>query len=147
MTLGTTDTPGGVSDIFRHGSYHLQRRKHPEYWHLLQGLWVAAERSEIEILSSELTFLEALVLPAREKNESLMKDYEELLTDSDLILVPISTSILKEAVNLRANLNLKTPDSNHAATAVLAECDHLISNDHGLRRLTKLNVMVLSDLL
>ncbi len=121
--------------------------KHPEYWYILQDLWASADRSEIEIVSSELTLLEALVLPAREKNEAGMKDYEELLMESDLQLVPISTSILKMAVKLRADLNLKTPDSIHAATAVLTECDHIISNDHGLRRLTIPSVTILSDLI
>jgi len=119
--------------------------KHPEYWHLLQDLWVAAEHLEIEIITSELTLLESLVLPTREKNKAMIKDYEDLLIGSDLQLVPVSISILREAINLRADLNLKTPDSIHAATAALAGCDHLISNDNALRRLTQLNVTILSD--
>ncbi len=56
-------------------------------------------------------------------------------------------SILRKAVQLRADLNLKTPDAIHAATATISGCDYLLTNDDGLRRLTQLKVTVLFDLI
>lgn len=50
--------------------------KHPEYWHLLQELWVSNERLEVEVLTSQLTLLEALVLPTRERDDRMKEAYE-----------------------------------------------------------------------
>ncbi len=121
--------------------------KNPEYSNLMDDLWVAADRGDVEIVTSELTLLETLVQPVREDDEALIKAYEELLLSSDVRIVPISTPILREAVNLRATFNFRTPDAIHAATAALSGCDHLISNDVAFRRLTQISVTILSDLI
>ncbi len=105
--------------------------KHLRYWPLLESLWASAQNGDIVLVTSELTLLEVLVKPVSLNNQPLIKAYESLLIGSDIDLVPISTSILREAVNIRAAHNLKTPDAIHAATAVKSECDHLVANDTG----------------
>lgn len=62
--------------------------------------------------------MEVLVLPLRNVDTSLIADYEQLLFSSEIQLIPISKSVLREAANLRATTNLKTPDAIHAATAL-----------------------------
>lgn len=119
--------------------------EHELYGPVLQPFWELLENGEIGVVTSELSVLETLVLPLRNQDAELVTAYEALLTASEIELVPISFLHLRTAAKLRAEQNLKTPDSIHAATASLTGCDFLVSNDDGLRRLTTVNVVILSD--
>ncbi|MGH8002272.1 MAG: type II toxin-antitoxin system VapC family toxin [Brasilonema sp.] len=61
---------------------------HPDYYSLLQPLWLKFQLGEIEIVSSELIILEVLVLPLRNVDASLIADYEQLLFSSEIQLIP-----------------------------------------------------------
>ncbi|MEH2141782.1 type II toxin-antitoxin system VapC family toxin [Nostoc sp.] len=89
----------------------------------------------------------ALVLPLRNANISLIQSYENLLISSEVQLVPISQSVLRQAANLRATTNLKTPDAIHAATALSVNCNQFITNDKGFRNLPGLPIIILSEIL
>ena len=121
--------------------------KFPEYLLLLEPLWFKLQTGEIEIISSELILMESLVLPLRNADTFLINAYEQLLLSSEIRLVPISQSILRQAANLRATTNLKTPDAIHAATALSVNCNQFLTNDKGLRNVPNLPVVVLSELL
>lgn len=120
--------------------------EHEIYWTELQPIWAAFEAGEVQIVTSEISLLETLVQPIRDNNSKLADTYNELLTGSEIFLVPVSTEILRAAAKLRANHNLKTPDAIHAATAIASNCDYLVANDNGFRRLTDINVIILADL-
>ncbi len=107
--------------------------KFPEYLLLLEPLWFKLQTGEIEIISSELILMESLVMPLRNADTLLINAYEQLLVSSEIRLVPISQSILRQAANLRATTNLKTPDAIHAATALSVNCNQFLTNDKGLR--------------
>jgi predicted nucleic acid-binding protein len=66
---------------------------------------------------------------------------------SEMQLIPIDRSILRQAANLRATTNPKTPDAIHAATAISVNCDLFITNDKGFRNLSNLSVIILSEIL
>lgn len=121
--------------------------KHADYWQLLSPFWQSLKANEFEVFTSELTLLETLVQPIKQNNQTLISAYEALLTTTDIHLLPISLSILRESANLRANQNLKTPDAIHAASALSATCDYLVTNDDGFKRLSNINVIILSDLI
>ena len=121
--------------------------KHADYWQILVPLWNALKADEIEVFTSELTLLETLVQPIKQNNQPLVSAYETLLTNTDIKLLPISLDILRESANLRAVQNLKTPDSIHAATAFSANCEYFITNDDGFKRLSNINVIILSELI
>lgn len=119
----------------------------PNYYSLLQPLWLKFQTGEIELMTSELTLLETLVFPLRNANTILVRDYEQLLLSSEIELVPITQSVLRAAANLRANTNLKTPDAIHAATAISEGCTLFLTNDNGFRNVPNLSVVILSDVL
>ncbi len=119
----------------------------PDYYSLLQPLWAKFYAGEIQIVSSELLLLEVLVVPLRLGNNSLVADYEELLLSSQMQLVPISQSLLKQAANVRAATRLKTPDAIHAATALSVSCNQFLTNDKGFRNISGLPVVILSEVL
>lgn len=120
--------------------------EHESYWIVLEPLWAFLKNGEIEVVTSELSMLETLVLPLRNEDVDLINAYETLLTASQIELIPITVLVLRTAAKLRAEQNLKTPDAIHAATALLSNCDYLVSNDTGLSRLTAIDVIILSDL-
>ena len=119
----------------------------PEYFSLLQPLWLKFQAKEIQLVSSELILMETLVLPLINEDSLLINAYGELLVSEPMQLIPISQSILKQAANLRATNSLKTPDAIHAATALSVNCDLFITNDKGFRNLSNLPVVILSEVL
>lgn len=121
--------------------------EHDVYWLHLQPIWTAFTAGEVQIVTSEITLLETLVRPLRDRDSKLADTYNELLTGSEVFLIPISTDILRAAAELRAKHNLKTPDAIHAATAITSGCQHLIANDNGFRRITTIDVIILDDLI
>lgn len=121
--------------------------KHANYWQILIPLWNALRAKEIEIFTSELALLETLVQPIRQNNKSLIAAYETLLTQTDVKLEPISLAVLRQAADLRAANNLKTPDAVHASTAIAASCSYFVTNDDGFKRLSNFNIVILSEII
>jgi len=119
----------------------------PDYYALLQPLWLKFQAGEIEIVSSELILMEALVLPLRNADNLLINAYEQLLLSSDMRLIPISQSVLRQAATIRSTTNLKTPDAIHAATVLTVNCTQFITNDKAFRNVSGLPVVVLSEVL
>jgi len=119
----------------------------PSYYPLLEPVWQKFQADEIRIFSSELILLEALVLPLRNANTDLVSSYEQLLVSSNMQLVSIDQTILKEAARLRATTNLKTPDAIHAATALNNVCTLFLTNDSQFRNVAGLPVVVVREVL
>jgi predicted nucleic acid-binding protein len=70
-----------------------------------------------------------------------------LQKSSDVQLLPITSTILERAAQLRASSNLKTPDAIHAATALEHGCALFVTDDAIFRRVSGLPVTILADLL
>jgi predicted nucleic acid-binding protein len=81
-------------------------------------------------VTSELTLLEVLTGPRKAGNLFLEATYCVFLTPSPVVqLEPISWAVLEKAIGLRALHGLKTPDSIHIATGLLAGCSHFVTRD------------------
>lgn len=119
----------------------------PNYYSLLEPLWLKLQAGEIEVVSSELILMETLVLPLRNADTFLLNAYEQLLLSEGMRLIPISQLILRQAANIRATTNLKTPDAIHAATALSVSCNQFITNDKAFRNVSSLPVVILSEIL
>lgn len=119
----------------------------PDYFSLLEPMWQKLQNDEIGVMTSELTVLESLVLPLRNHNTELVSSYEQLLLGSKVQLIPISQTILRDAAQLRATTNLRTPDAIHGATALSENCNVFLTNDRGFRNVLELPVTVLRDVL
>ncbi|MBD2252802.1 type II toxin-antitoxin system VapC family toxin [Nostoc parmelioides] len=119
----------------------------PNYYSLLEPLWLKFQMGDIKIVSSELILMEALVRPLRNNDIFLINTYEQLLLSAAMQLTPINQDILKQAANLRATTKLKTPDAIHAATALSVNCNQFITNDQAFGNIPNLPVTILSELL
>lgn len=49
-----------------------------------------------------------------------------------------------KATDLRAHLNLRTPDALHPAAAIVGGCDVFLTNDRALERCTDIRVTTLA---
>ena len=109
-------------------------------------MWLKSATGDIQIISSELALLETLVAPLRNLDSVLITAYETLLLSTEMQLMPMTRAILREAAQLRAQTNMKTPDAIHAATAIAHGCSIFLTNDNGFRRVSSLPLVVLSDI-
>ena len=121
--------------------------KHADFWALMQPVWKASQAGEIRLMTSELALLETLVAPIKNNDYLLTAAYEQLLTQTEIRLLPVSAKVLRAAAKLRASFGLKTPDAIHAATAIENNCNSFVSNDAGFRRVSNLNAQILKDLI
>ncbi len=121
--------------------------KHPSYGPLLQPLWLASQAKTIEVVSSEMTLMETLIGPLKNGDKVLEQVYERALLGTDMRLMPITQTILRQAAQLRATTKLRTPDALHAATALDARCALFVSNDVDFRSVPGLPLVILDDLL
>lgn len=118
------------------------------YRSLLIDLFEKIDRKSILAFSSELSLAEALVKPYQLKNEALEKKYEAFIQDSESItLIPIHRDLLKKAAQLRSTLQLKLPDAIHLATALLCNCQFILSNDQDLLKLQQIPTFSLDHFL
>jgi predicted nucleic acid-binding protein len=121
--------------------------RHTLYEPLLRDLWACAGE-RLDLVSSELTLLETLVVPMRLRDVALQQAYEHALLDTDLRLLPLTRDVLCRAAGLRAAIPaLRTPDALHAATAIGCGCAGFITNDPGFRRVPGLPVILLDRFL
>jgi predicted nucleic acid-binding protein len=113
------------------------------YQAILDALWRTVSVGQVKIVTSELTLLEVLVKPLK-IGDAITATI--LQRTPDVQMMPITQPVLEEAANLRATLNLRTPDAIHAATALLNGCELFVTNDSGFHRISNLAVSVLSEM-
>lgn len=145
--MGTLTLPASGLVYVDANSVIYTVEKHPVYGPLLHPLWLAAQAKTIEVVSSELALMETLVGPLKNGDKTLEQAYERALLGTDLRLLPITQSILREAARLRAVTKLRTPDALHAATGLNVACALFVSNDVGFRGVPGLPLVILDDLL
>jgi len=75
----------------------------------------------------------------------LVNQYEKILTRSPNIYIhDIDIEVSRKAAQIRAQYNLKTPDSIQLATAIVYNAALFLSNYHKLKRITEIEVLTLS---
>lgn len=122
--------------------------KEEPYLDLVRPLFQAIDQGKIHAVTSIVTLIEVLVRPLREKDEKLAAQYEDILMHAEhLTTLPLDESIALQAAELRATLNLRTPDAIQVATALIGGADTFITNDKRLRVPSQLTRLTLDELL
>ena len=108
--------------------YHFE--SHEELGPAATELLRAAEDGRCRLVVSILALLEVLVAPKRHRREDLCRRYREFFESfPNLEVVPIGTSVVEVASDLRAVHNLRTPDALHLGTAVHRGVDAFVTED------------------
>ena len=95
------------------------------------------------LLTSQLTRLECRVKPLRAKDVALLALYDAVFAGIEVELLDLSAAVVEKATELRAALNLKTPDALHLASGILAGATAFLTGDRTLARCTEIPVEVL----
>jgi predicted nucleic acid-binding protein len=97
------------------------------------------------LCTSWVTWVEVVGKCSRPGAEKLAEIYRDLLTTAPETLLPVSEDVVLLATSFVGKYNLKPMDAIHAATAVLGTCEEFITNDSQFKRVTELNVILVSD--
>ncbi len=100
------------------------------------------ENSRGKVLTSRLSRLECRVHPLRRNDAALLAVYDHFFARHSLDVGDITSSVIERATDLRARLNLKTPDAIHVATAIELQADVILTGDRDFTRCTDVNVVV-----
>ena len=120
---------------------------HSQYHERLLEVFKLNDDGTIKFQTSTLTLLEVLVLPLKLNKSDLAKQYEEILTSSPNIdIYDVDISVSKQAAELRAIYDLKTPDAIQLATAINHNADFFFTNDLDLNRVSEIEIITLAKL-
>jgi predicted nucleic acid-binding protein len=93
-----------------------------------------ANAASVVIQVSELTEMECLVMPLRQRNQPLLDKYRQWFEKVEVL--PVGRAAFRQAAQLRADFaGLKTPDAIHLATALHHGCDEFWTNDNRLNHI------------
>ncbi len=92
------------------------------------------ELSSLRICVSNLSKMECLIMPLRNKNKVLAEKFENWFNLINCL--DLGKEIFQKATHLRATFpSLKTPDAIHLATAIQHNCDEFWTNDSNLEKI------------
>ena len=119
----------------------------PTYDSLVSNIFERVAAGEIEGWTSVISLSEVLVQPIAAGRNDLQQSYRDLLLNSsNFRTLPIRTTIAENAARLRAAYGLRLPDAIQVALAIDTGCQAMVCNDHEMRRVTELAIVVLDDL-
>ncbi len=106
----------------------------------------AAEEGRVRLVTSVLSLLEVLVIPKRYRHQELCRRYREFFESfPNLRLLSVDSEIAEIASGLRADHELRTPDSIHVATAIHAGVDAFVTQDLRLKKIRSFPVLALQE--
>ena len=122
--------------------------EHPDYFPFCDRIFEGVESGLIKGTTAALSLMEVLVQPYRMKKDDLVyKFYSLFSTYPNLAWIELDLHVADLAARLRAEHNLKTPDSIQAASAIASGATGFICNDGAFRRVKEIECLVLDDLL
>lgn len=97
---------------------------------------------------SLLVLGEVLVKPLADSRMDIADRYRRILTTGpDLTVWPIARDVIEMAGSLRARYRVRMLDAIHVSSAIVNGADGFVTNDEGLRRISEVPVLILSDYL
>jgi predicted nucleic acid-binding protein len=120
--------------------------ENPTYLEAVKLFFEAMDRSDFTVVTSTVTLLEVLVHPLRSNNTALAAEYRDILLNSKLMTVEVSSSIAEQAARLRAAHNIRTPDAIQISAAIKAGATYFFTNDIRLPEIPAIKILSLDSL-
>jgi predicted nucleic acid-binding protein len=144
--VGLIDDVGGGPTGLDTAIFIYFIEEHPTFLPVVEPLFVAADRGQLELVTSTLTLLETLVVPYRGGDMALADRYEALLTRSRGVrLVEIDRPLLRRTAYLRARTRVRTPDGLQLAAALATRCTTYVTNDRDVPAVSGLRILQVRD--
>ena len=116
------------------------------YIETVRFFFEAMDRGDFLVVTSTVTLLEVLVHPFRSNNRKVAAEYRDILLNSKLTILEVSTSIAEQAAQLRAAHNIRTPDAIQVSAALSAGASHFLTNDIRLPEIPSIQILSLDGL-
>ena len=120
--------------------------ENPAYIETVRFFFEAMDRGDFLVVTSTVTLLEVLVHPLRRNNRELATEYRDILLNSKLTTLEVSSSIAEQAAQLRAVHNIRTPDAIQISAALSAGASHFFTNDIRLPEIPSIQILSLDGL-
>lgn len=121
---------------------------HSVYQSLLFDVFRANDEGAFQFVTSSLTLIEVLVQPMRQGRDDLVEQYEQILSAApNLKIIEMDVAAAKNAAQLRAEFNFKTPDAIQLAIGQAGKASFFLTNDLNLKRARGIDVVCLKDFL
>ena len=106
----------------------------------------ALKGGRLIFVTSEITVLETLVHARRNEDERRQSSIRRFLTPSAFIETrPVNLELIEDALTLRVQFGLKSPDAIHVATGISSNCSAFLTKDEKWGKLG-LSILTANDL-
>ncbi|MCP4252692.1 MAG: type II toxin-antitoxin system VapC family toxin [Candidatus Scalindua sp.] len=120
--------------------------EHTTYLGALKEFFETVDKGEVNVVTSTITLTEVLVHPLRSQNVDLAAEYREILLNSSITTLDISSDIAEYGALLRSQYNLRTPDALQIATAIKSGAGFFLTNDTKLPKIPTIDFLILDTL-
>ena len=120
--------------------------RHPDFGPLAQTVFQTVEKKTCQACASVLALGEVLVGVKRAGDYDLQLRYQSAFQYfPNLALCDADFRVMDIMSDLRLKYNLHTPDAIHLATALSQQAQAFITNDLRLKKVTELEIVVLTE--
>ena len=146
--MGTVKIATG-SRVYLDANVFIYVAEVPGAYPQLTALFARFAAADLTAVTSTLTLAEVLVGPVRSGDVIRRAGYEKQITTGPVLtVVDLGRDVLIHAATVRALMpRIKLPDAIHVATAELAGCDLMLTNDAKIGRLPRLQTVLIADLI
>ncbi|WP_427365459.1 type II toxin-antitoxin system VapC family toxin [Candidatus Caldatribacterium saccharofermentans] len=124
--------------------YFLEQ--HERFFSRVRHLFLKAEKGEIVLCTSSLSYFEVLIPVVAKKDHALRAGYHYLFRGfPGLQVYPIDTEAAEKGAEIRVKYNLKTPDALQVGCALAAQCQEFFTADRALTRVQEIPVVLVGE--
>ena len=107
-----------------------------------QRLRAAAAAGDADLATSKLSRVECRCKPLQTGDAAVLGMYDVFFAGAELRLLDVDDAVIEKTTELRAALNVKTPDGIHLASAIVAGASVFLTGDRDLARCRDVNVEI-----
>lgn len=116
---------------------------HPKYASIIQPVFDMLSTGKLNTVTSIFTVAEVLTRPIEEKDNELVKHYQEIFTQiKNLSVATPNYSVSIKAAEIRAQYKFGLIDSFQLALASEYKCGSFFTNDFKLKKCTDLKIIL-----
>ena len=125
--------------------YYIERNS--SYFAIVQPVFQGIQSHTFEAVTSPITLAECLILPTRQGLFALQQEFSAAIANGEnTIFQTIDAAVGQKTAEMRVKCSLKLPDALQIGTAIVAGCDVFLTNDAGLKRVQKLRIVMIEDI-
>lgn len=122
-------------------------RDNPLYYDKVRSFLNDCYNNDVQFVTSVITIEEYFVYPYRVSEDKYIDLFEKMIQTLNFKVIDIDKTIAKSAAKIRAEYKaFKAMDALQIATAMLNECDLLLTNDKQLRQFKGIKCITVNDL-